>query len=73
MYLVYLFLEFPTSRLEMDAVADIFDHDGDGYIDYKEFIMALRDRPVHEYGFITVLLRWSGLLFMNSKFIFYMT
>lgn len=34
-------LEFPTSRLEMSAVADIFDRDGDGYIDYYEFVAAL--------------------------------
>lgn len=26
----------------MEAVADIFDTDGDGYIDYHEFIAALR-------------------------------
>ena len=34
--------EFPTTRMEMEAVADIFDRDGDGYIDYKEFVAALR-------------------------------
>lgn len=28
--------------MEMEAVADIFDQDGDGYINYKEFIAALR-------------------------------
>uniref|UniRef100_A0A8C4R0E0 Dystonin n=1 Tax=Eptatretus burgeri TaxID=7764 RepID=A0A8C4R0E0_EPTBU len=32
---------FPTNRLEMVAVADIFDRDRDGYIDYYEFIAAL--------------------------------
>ncbi|MGH0168380.1 UNVERIFIED_CONTAM: hypothetical protein FKN15_066192 [Acipenser sinensis] len=35
------FFQFPTSRLEMSAVADIFDRDGDGYIDYYEFVAAL--------------------------------
>lgn len=41
--------EFPTTRMEMEAVADIFDQDGDGYIDYKEFITALRpDRDVSD-------------------------
>lgn len=34
--------EFPTSRLEMGTVADIFDRNQDGYIDYQEFIAALR-------------------------------
>ncbi|XP_062889790.1 microtubule-actin cross-linking factor 1 isoform X17 [Mobula hypostoma] len=33
--------KFPTSKLEMTAVADIFDGDGDGYIDYYEFVAAL--------------------------------
>lgn len=28
--------------MEMEAVADIFDGDGDGFIDYKEFVTALR-------------------------------
>ena len=33
--------------MEMEAVADKFDHNGDGYIDYKEFANALRpDRSV---------------------------
>lgn len=44
--------EFPTSRLEMNAVADMFDH-GDHLIDYMEFIAALRPdwldkKPVSE-------------------------
>jgi len=37
-------VEFPTTSMEMQAVADKFDRDGDGFIDYKEFIAALRDR-----------------------------
>ncbi len=28
--------------MEMEAVVDIFDRDGDGFIDYKEFVQALR-------------------------------
>ncbi|KAM6307941.1 microtubule-actin cross-linking factor 1, isoforms 6/7-like [Podargus strigoides] len=33
--------KFPTTKLEMTAVADIFDGDGDGYIDSCEFVAAL--------------------------------
>ena len=43
--------EFPTTHMEMEAVADIFDQDRDGYINYKEFIAALRpDRGSSEVG-----------------------
>ena len=35
-------VEFPTSRLEMNAVANMFDRNGEGYIDWKEFLAALR-------------------------------
>jgi len=34
--------KFPTSRLEMNAVANMFDRNGEGYIDWKEFLAALR-------------------------------
>ncbi|XP_025411352.1 dystonin isoform X7 [Sipha flava] len=34
--------KFDTSKLEMNAVADMFDHDKLGLIDWKEFIAALR-------------------------------
>ena len=34
--------EFPTSRLEMNVVANIFDRCGESYIDWKEFLAALR-------------------------------
>ncbi|KAJ9595550.1 hypothetical protein L9F63_013259, partial [Diploptera punctata] len=34
--------KFDTSRLEMNAVADLFDRSGEGLIDWKEFIAALR-------------------------------
>lgn len=33
--------EFPTNVLEMTAVAAIFDTNGDGFIDYCEFVSAL--------------------------------
>lgn len=37
-----MFSDFPTSRLEMEAVADVFDINKDGFIDYKEFVNALK-------------------------------
>lgn len=36
------FLEFDTSRLEMKHVADMFDENNRGLIDWKKFIAALR-------------------------------
>ncbi|RXM31483.1 hypothetical protein EOD39_6947 [Acipenser ruthenus] len=33
--------KFPTNSLEMTAVANIFDMNGDGFIDYYEFVSAL--------------------------------
>ncbi|TRY53787.1 hypothetical protein DNTS_002699 [Danionella cerebrum] len=33
--------KFPTNALEMAAVANIFDVNGDGFIDYYEFVSAL--------------------------------
>ncbi|XP_046680764.1 dystonin isoform X31 [Homalodisca vitripennis] len=33
---------FDTSKMEMNAVADMFDHNSEGFIDWKEFIAALR-------------------------------
>uniref|UniRef100_A0A8C3QX49 Microtubule actin crosslinking factor 1 n=1 Tax=Cyanoderma ruficeps TaxID=181631 RepID=A0A8C3QX49_9PASS len=33
--------KFPTNVLEMNAVATIFDMNGDGFIDYYEFVSAL--------------------------------
>lgn len=35
------FVEFPTNSLEMTAVANIFDLNSDGFIDYYEFVSAL--------------------------------
>jgi Ca2+-binding EF-hand superfamily protein len=37
-----IYLEFDTSRMEMGAVADLFDRNGEGLIDWQEFIAALR-------------------------------
>ena len=42
LFYLSLWLEFDTSRLEMNAVADLFDRSGEGLIDWKEFIAALR-------------------------------
>lgn len=38
----FYFIEFDTSRLEMNHVADMFDKNSRGLIDWKEFIAALR-------------------------------
>lgn len=46
--------------MEMDAVANIFDRDGDGYIDYREFVAALR--PDREVGSDGVLDIWTYML-----------
>ena len=43
--------EFPTTSMEMQAVADKFDRDGDGFIDYKEFVGALRPERGEVTGF----------------------
>lgn len=55
----------------MSAVADIFDRDGDGYIDYYEFVAALHpnkdaykpltdaDKIEDEVCFILVPSRWD--------------
>ncbi|CAL1283109.1 unnamed protein product [Larinioides sclopetarius] len=43
--------KFPTSRLEMERVAEIFDRNSDGFIDHKEYIDTLR--PDREKGPIT--------------------
>ncbi|CAG0891815.1 unnamed protein product [Cyprideis torosa] len=47
--------KFPTSRLEMQMVADIIDKNKDGYIDHMEWMAALRpdwDKPVTEQDII---------------------
>jgi hypothetical protein len=41
-WLNLIFAEFPTSRLEMNVVANIFDRCGESYINWKEFLAALR-------------------------------
>ncbi|XP_045455993.1 microtubule-actin cross-linking factor 1 [Melitaea cinxia] len=42
--------KFDTSRLEMGAVADLFDRNGNGLIDWEEFIAALRPDWVERRG-----------------------
>ncbi|XP_063629072.1 uncharacterized protein LOC134800529 isoform X6 [Cydia splendana] len=42
--------KFDTSRLEMGAVADLFDRNGLGLIDWEEFIAALRPDWVERRG-----------------------
>ena len=49
---------FQTTPMEMEAVANIFDRDGDGFVDYKEFVSALRpDRDVS----CSIMLRFALL------------
>ncbi|XP_053205287.1 microtubule-actin cross-linking factor 1-like isoform X2 [Panonychus citri] len=38
----FLESKFPTSRLEMERVAPIFDRNSDGFIDHKEYLETLR-------------------------------
>lgn len=38
----FLKSKFPTSRLEMERVAPIFDRNSDGYVDHKEYLETLR-------------------------------
>ncbi len=45
------FIDFPSSRLELEAVADRFDADKDGYIDYKEFLATLKPSSNAEPNF----------------------
>ncbi|KAF9423413.1 hypothetical protein HW555_001222, partial [Spodoptera exigua] len=42
--------KFDTSRLEMGAVADLFDRNGSGLIDWEQFIAALRPDWVESRG-----------------------
>ena len=48
---LFFFKDFPSSRLELEAVADIFDVDKDGYIDYKEFLATLKPTTVTKLFF----------------------
>ncbi|XP_074600372.1 dystonin-like protein short stop isoform X2 [Brevipalpus obovatus] len=51
----FLKSKFPTSRLEMERVAPIFDRNSDGYIDHKEYLETLRperDAPKTEFEII---------------------
>ena len=52
LYIKFDFSEFPTSQLEMDIVANLFDRDGSGLIDYKEFVSALRPDTHREVSFL---------------------
>uniref|UniRef100_A0A915IN52 Microtubule-actin cross-linking factor 1 n=1 Tax=Romanomermis culicivorax TaxID=13658 RepID=A0A915IN52_ROMCU len=42
--------KFPTTRLEMEKVADIFDKNRDGYIDYREFVAALKTSDKEKFN-----------------------
>ena len=50
-FFVVVVVDFPSSRLELEAVADIFDHDKDGFIDYKEFLATLKPNISNQPNF----------------------
>jgi hypothetical protein len=64
--LTFLFLDFPSSRLELEAVADIFDLDKDGFIDYKEFLATLKPTTVNN----TINLNFSKSKITYSYFFY---
>ena len=49
--IIFRLQNFPTSHMEMNAVANMFDGNNEDYIDWKEFLAALRpdweDRTSH--------------------------
>lgn len=61
------FPEFNTTPMEMEAVANIFDRDGDGYIDYHEFVSALRPNRDVSYSYGPSFL--CVHLFLNATFV----
>uniref|UniRef100_A0A8D0NEV0 Microtubule actin crosslinking factor 1 n=1 Tax=Sus scrofa TaxID=9823 RepID=A0A8D0NEV0_PIG len=61
--------KFPTTKLEMTAVADIFDRDGDGYIDYYEFVaikLKMRSQDKWLSANVQKGFRWSRLERINT-------
>lgn len=59
----------------MTAVADIFDRDGDGYIDYYEFVAALHPnkdayRPTTDADKIEDEV-WEMIVFFDHKFLLF--
>lgn len=36
------FIEFSISQLEMETVVNMFDRDGSGFIDYKDFVNVFK-------------------------------
>lgn len=37
-----IFIEFSISQLEMETVVNMFDRDGSGFIDYKDFVNVFK-------------------------------
>lgn len=57
--MLIIIAEFSTSQLEMECVVDVFDRNGDGYIDSKEYIETLRpEREVNLFNkiFFTLII-----------------
>lgn len=51
---VYI-IEFPTNKTELNAVFDIFDRDGSGSLDYREFVDALRPERQVQFELTPIL------------------
>ena len=53
MFLYICIADFPTNKTELHAVFDIFDPDNRHYIEYKDFIEALK--PERHVSEVTVI------------------
>ncbi len=62
--------KFPSSRLEMNAVADKFDH-GDGMIDWREFMAALRPDWEDRCGYDNNVALYGKLRCVGFFFLFF--
>ena len=61
-FCLHLSVGFQTTPMEMEAVANIFDRNGDGFIDYKEFVAALRPDTNVSFCFLLSQFKWHYIL-----------